>query len=118
MNQYLGTRPIMESCLIEIPNARQCRFDHGLPPYENRGIEKVILKNRKMKFCNKCHKMIVKKINNPNNLYRICSCDTSELEVISEDVKSRMRSITLGTTTKSSNGRSFSRAMKEVDRKL
>ena len=61
----------------------------------------------------------MKKINNPNDLYRICSCDTlSELEVISEDVKSRMRSVTLGTTIKSSNERSFTRAMKEVDRKL
>ena len=71
-----------------------------------------------MKFCNKCHKMVVKKITDANNLYRICSCDTSGLEVISEDVKSRMRSISLGATTKSSNGKSFTRAMKEVDRKL
>ena len=43
MNQYLRARPIMESCPIEIPNARQCRLNHGLPPYENREIEKVIL---------------------------------------------------------------------------
>ena len=58
-----------------------------------------------MKFCNKCHKMKVKKITNSNNLYRICFCDTSELEVISEDVKSRMRAITLGKSTKSPFGR-------------
>ena len=30
-NQYLGSTPIMESCPIEIPNARQCRVNHGLP---------------------------------------------------------------------------------------
>ena len=28
-NQYLGTRPILESDPIEIPNAKQCRVNHG-----------------------------------------------------------------------------------------
>lgn len=42
-----------------------------------------------MKFCGKCHKMMVKKLPNRNNLYRVCSCETSGLESISESAKSR-----------------------------
>ena len=30
VDQYLGLTPIMESCPIDIPNARQCRVNHGL----------------------------------------------------------------------------------------
>ena len=59
---------------------------------------------------------MVKKITNPNNLHRICSCDTSGLEVIGEDVKSRMRAITLGKSTKSSHGKNIVRAVKAVER--
>ena len=29
-DQYLGTTPILESDPIRIPNARQCRVNHGL----------------------------------------------------------------------------------------
>ena len=29
-DQYFGTTPILESDPIEIPNARQCRVNHGL----------------------------------------------------------------------------------------
>ena len=29
-NQYLGTTPILESAPIDIPNAKQCRVNHGL----------------------------------------------------------------------------------------
>ena len=29
-DQYFGTTPILESKPIEIPNARQCRVNHGL----------------------------------------------------------------------------------------
>lgn len=62
--------------------------------------------------------MVVKRITNPNNLFRICSCDTSELYAISEDVKSRMRSLTVSSTTNSPNGGTLKRVMKEVDRWL
>ena len=79
MNQYLGTRPIMESCPIEIPNARQCRVNHGLLPYENRGIEKVILKNRKVKFCNKCHRVIIKLVHTERDVGIRCRCDDAVL---------------------------------------
>lgn len=29
-NQYLGSTPILESSPVGIPNARQCRVNHGL----------------------------------------------------------------------------------------
>lgn len=55
--QYYGTTPILESEPIEIPNAKQCRVNHGLVtaiPFEditlgvwkNREIKKVILENK------------------------------------------------------------------------
>ena len=62
--QYFGTTPILESEPIDIPNAKKCRVNHGLPAYksrlkslqmqkrnrketekENRGLEKAILEN-------------------------------------------------------------------------
>ena len=30
MNQYCGTKPILESVPIDIPNAKKCRENHGL----------------------------------------------------------------------------------------
>ena len=48
-----------------------------------------------MKFCNKCHKMIMKKMTNPNNLFRYCNCkpNSNEEVFISKDVACRMRAV-------------------------
>ena len=53
-----------------------------------------------MKFCGKCHKLIVKKIINPNNMHRICSCDSDNILLLGKDVVSRMRAQAPGTATK------------------
>lgn len=41
-DQYLGTKPILESEPIDIPNAKQCRVNHGLPAA---GKKSIIIKN-------------------------------------------------------------------------
>ena len=48
-----------------------------------------------MKFCNKCHKMIVKKVVNPLNLTRFCECNSIG-KMISKDVLARMRAMASG----------------------
>lgn len=46
-----------------------------------------------MKFCSKCHKMIVKKVVNPNKALRVCCCwQTQHNITISNDVLSRCES--------------------------
>lgn len=70
-----------------------------------------------MKFCGKCHKMVVKKVTNPNNIHRICICGLSNSEIfITGDVLPKMRSEAHdgSSTTRNSRGK-YLRAIRDFE---
>ena len=70
-----------------------------------------------MKFCGKCHKMVVTKLTNANNKDRVCLCDLDRGVLISESVLSSIRADVLGLTDRSSR-REAMRDIREVERNM
>ena len=67
-----------------------------------------------MKFCGKCHKMVVDKIVNSNNRHRICICDLNSCVLASASVLSRLRSEAQSKTMRNNRARS-KRSIRIID---